>query len=91
LDGRTKNPFHGGKPALTKSVAQSEVGGILGLSAAMTSFTQVIAPLVGSFLLAQISPAAPGVIGALLMGGVALLIWTRILNVPDLECEQEAE
>jgi DHA1 family tetracycline resistance protein-like MFS transporter len=77
--------------ALTKSVAQSETGGILGLSAAMNSFTQVIAPLVGSFLLAQISPAAPGVVGALLMGGVALLIWTRILNVPDLECEQETE
>jgi DHA1 family tetracycline resistance protein-like MFS transporter len=77
--------------ALTKSVVQSEVGGILGLSAAMNSFTQVIAPLLGSFLLAQISPAAPGVVGALLMVGVALVTWTRILNVPDLECEQEAE
>ena len=77
--------------ALTKSVAQSEVGGILGLSAAMNSFTQVIAPLLGSFLLAQISPAAPGIVGALLMVGVALVTWTRILTVPDLECEQEAD
>jgi DHA1 family tetracycline resistance protein-like MFS transporter len=76
--------------ALTKSVHQSEVGGILGLSAAMNSFTQVIAPLLGSFLLAQISPAAPGIIGALLMVGVALITWTKILTVPDLECEQEA-
>jgi len=76
--------------ALTKSVAQSEVGGILGLSAAMNSFTQVIAPLIGSFLLAQISPAAPGVVGALLMVGVALITWSRILPVPDLDCEIEA-
>jgi DHA1 family tetracycline resistance protein-like MFS transporter len=77
--------------ALTKSVDQSEVGGILGLSAAMNSFTQVIAPLLGSFLLAQISPAAPGVIGALLMIVAVGVIWARILNVPDLDCAQEAE
>ncbi len=73
--------------ALTKSVDQSEVGGILGLSASMNSLTRVISPLIGSFLLAQISPAAPGVVGAILMVGVAILTWTRILNVPDLECE----
>jgi DHA1 family tetracycline resistance protein-like MFS transporter len=73
--------------ALTKSVVQSEVGGILGLSASMNSFTQVIAPLIGSFLLAQISPAAPGVLGALLMVGVVLITRARILPVPDLDCE----
>jgi DHA1 family tetracycline resistance protein-like MFS transporter len=75
--------------ALTKSVEQSEVGGILGLSASFNSFTRVVSPLVGSFLLAQISPAAPGVVGAVLMVGVAIITWTRILNVPDLECEEE--
>ncbi len=73
--------------ALTKSVVQSEVGGILGLSASMNSFTQVIAPLIGSFLLAQISPAAPGVLGALLMIGVVLITWIQILPTPDLDCE----
>ena len=54
--------------ALTKSVQQSEVGGILGLSASMTSFTAVIAPLIGAYLLESISPAAPGVLGARLYG-----------------------
>ena len=77
--------------ALTKSVNQSEVGGILGLSASFTSFTAVIAPVLGSFLLAQISPAAPGIVGALLMIGVIGITWTRILNVPDLDCTQETE
>ena len=77
--------------ALTKSVDPSEVGGILGLSASFSSFTAVIAPVLGSFLLARISPAAPGVMGALLMVGVAILTWVQILNVPDLDCAQEAE
>jgi DHA1 family tetracycline resistance protein-like MFS transporter len=75
--------------ALTKSVVQSEVGGILGLSASMNSLTRVISPLIGSFLLAEISPAAPGVAGALLMVVVVYITWTQILNVPDLDCEVE--
>jgi DHA1 family tetracycline resistance protein-like MFS transporter len=75
--------------ALTKSVVQSEVGGILGLSASMNSLTRVVSPLIGSFLLAEISPAAPGVVGALLMVVVVYITWTQILNVPDLDCEVE--
>jgi len=77
--------------ALTKSVDPSEVGGILGLSASFTSFTAVIAPILGSFLLAQISPVAPGVAGAILMVGAALIIWRQILTVPDLDCAVEEE
>jgi DHA1 family tetracycline resistance protein-like MFS transporter len=76
--------------ALTKRVQQSEVGGILGLSASMTSFTAVIAPVIGSFLLGQISPAAPGVFGALLMIGVVLIAWKQILPVPAADCDVEA-
>jgi DHA1 family tetracycline resistance protein-like MFS transporter len=76
--------------ALTKSVVQSEVGGILGLSASMNSLTRVISPLIGSFLLAEISPAAPGVVGALLMVVVVFITWTQILTVPDLDCEVES-
>jgi len=76
--------------ALTKSVQPTEVGGVLGLSASMTSFTAVIAPVIGSFLLAEVSPAAPGVAGAVLMVAAALIIWRQILFVPDLDCEVEA-
>jgi len=77
--------------ALTKSVVQSEVGGILGLSASMSSFTQVIAPLIGSFLLDWISPAAPGVLSALLMVGAVFIIRTQILPVPDMDCAIEED
>jgi MFS transporter, DHA1 family, tetracycline resistance protein len=76
--------------ALTKRVHQTEVGGILGLSASMTSFTGVIAPLIGSFLLAQISPAAPGVAGALLMILAAGITWRQILTVQELDCAPKA-
>ena len=77
--------------ALTKSVQQSEVGGILGLSASMTSFTAVIAPLIGAYLLESISPAAPGVLGAVLMVGAALITWKMILPVPEGACDEGAE
>jgi len=74
--------------ALTKSVHPSEVGGILGLSSSMNSLTRVVSPLIGSFLLAEISPAGPGLAGAFLMVSVVIITWQQILNVPDFECEK---
>lgn len=74
--------------ALTKSVYPSEVGGILGLSSSMNSFTRVISPLLGSFLLAELSPVAPGIAGALLMASVGIYSWHRILFVPAINCEK---
>ena len=53
--------------ALTKTVEPQEVGGILGLSTSMESFTRVIAPLFGGFLLERVSYWAPGTFGALLL------------------------
>lgn len=75
--------------ALTKSVHPTEVGGILGLSASFNSFSAVIAPLIGSFLLAEISPAGPGVAGALLMVVVVIITWKLIYQTPDTDCEVE--
>lgn len=74
--------------ALTKSVHPSEVGGILGLSSSMNSLTRVVSPLIGSFLLAEISPAGPGVAGAFLMISAVIITWQQILNVPDFDCEK---
>ena len=76
--------------ALTKSVHPSEVGGILGLSSSMNSLTRVVSPLIGSFLLAEISPAGPGVAGAFLMISAVIITWQQILNVPDFDCEKAA-
>jgi len=72
--------------ALTKSVYPEEVGGTLGLSAALDSLTRVVAPVVGGFLIGNVSVAGPGILGALLMAWLISYTWRRILFVPDLEC-----
>lgn len=72
--------------SLTKSVYPEEVGGALGLSSAMGSLARVVAPVVGGFLLDRVGTAAPGLAGALIMAGVALYTWRRVLPVPDIAC-----
>jgi MFS transporter, DHA1 family, tetracycline resistance protein len=72
--------------ALTKSVYPEEVGGALGLSAALGSLTRVASPVVGAFLLDRVSAAAPGILGALLMAWLIYYTWRQVLFVPDLEC-----
>jgi DHA1 family tetracycline resistance protein-like MFS transporter len=75
--------------ALTKSVYPEEVGGALGLSAALGSLAQVVSPIVGAFLLDNLSPAAPGILASMLMLAVIRFVWRRILFVPDLSCPVE--
>jgi len=72
--------------ALTKSVYPEEVGGTLGIAASWDSLTRVLAPIAGGFLLDRISPAAPGILGALLVAVLVPFVWKRILFVPDLSC-----
>jgi DHA1 family tetracycline resistance protein-like MFS transporter len=74
--------------ALTKSVYPEEVGGILGLSASLGSLTRVVSPIVGAFLLDNVSTAAPGVLGALLMSWLIYYTWRQVLFVPDLVCPE---
>jgi len=72
--------------ALTRSVWPEEVGGTLGLSAALNSLTRVIAPTIGGFLLGRVGAFAPGLLGALLMAWLVYYTWKRVLFVPDLAC-----
>ncbi len=67
---------------LTKSVEPHEIGGILGLFAALDSLTRVIAPILGGFLLQQVGTWAPGAFSATLMTGVSIFILTKIYNHP---------
>jgi DHA1 family tetracycline resistance protein-like MFS transporter len=67
---------------LTKAVAPQEIGGILGLSAAVESSTRIIAPLLGGVLLQQIGTWAPGVFGAVVMAGVSIFVFATIYNHP---------
>lgn len=77
--------------ALTRSVWPEEVGGVLGLSAALGSLTRVVAPTVGGFLLGRVGTFAPGVLGALLMAWLVYYTWQRVLFVPDLACPAPKE
>jgi len=67
---------------LTTAVAPQEIGGILGLSAAVESSTRIIAPLLGGVLLQQIGTWAPGAFGAIVMIGVSIFVFITIYNHP---------
>jgi len=67
---------------LTKSVAPHEIGGILGLYAAMDSSTRIIGPIIGGILLQQIGTWAPGVFASIIMAGVVIFILATIYNRP---------
>jgi MFS family permease len=77
--------------ALTKSVYPEEVGGTLGMSASLESLTRIVSPIVGGFLLGNLGTAAPGIVGALLMGVLIPFVWRRVLFVPDLICPEPLE
>ena len=69
--------------ALTKTVEPQEVGGILGLSTSIESLTRVISPLLGGFLLENISYWAPGTFGALLLFITFVYVSRTIENVGE--------
>jgi len=77
--------------ALTKSVYREEIGGTLGLSAALSSLSRIVAPILGGFLIDRLGPAAPGVLGAVIVGSLIPFVWQRILSVPDLACAAPRE
>ncbi len=69
--------------ALTNAVYPEEVGGTLGLAASLESFTRVVSPSAGGFLLASLGAWAPGVVAALIMGWVVSFAWRRLIRHPD--------
>jgi len=68
---------------LSKSVTNEEVGGTLGISAAIESSTRVIAPTLGGVLLDSLGTWAPGVFGAIVMGALSPYVWRRLIDRPD--------
>ncbi len=73
---------------LTKAVESQEVGGILGLAAAVESSTRILAPIIGGALLQQLGTWAPGAFGAVVMVGVFFYVWMKIYNHPILSSFQ---
>jgi MFS transporter, DHA1 family, tetracycline resistance protein len=67
---------------LTKAVATEEVGGIIGFSTSIESLTRVIAPTWGGYLLVTFGAWAPGLFGAIVLGGLSVYVWRTIYNHP---------
>lgn len=67
---------------LTKAVEPQEIGGILGLSAAIESLTRVIAPTLGGALLGWAGTAAPGVFSAAMLALLSFYVWRVIYGHP---------
>jgi DHA1 family tetracycline resistance protein-like MFS transporter len=72
--------------ALSKSVTPQEVGGTLGLGAALDGLNRIAAPILGGALMDALGTSAPAVVGALIVGGLIVFTRQRILAVPDGEC-----
>lgn len=64
--------------ALSKSVDPVEVGGTLGLAAALESFTRVIAPSLGGWMLLKLGTASPGIFSAFLMAALITYVWRYV-------------
>lgn len=67
---------------LTKAVQPQEIGGILGLAAAIESLTRVIAPTLGGALLGSLGTWAPGLFGGLLLAFLSAYVWRVIYGHP---------
>jgi DHA1 family tetracycline resistance protein-like MFS transporter len=67
---------------LTKAVATDEVGGIIGFSTSIESLTRVIGPTLGGYLLVTFGAWAPGLFGAMVLGGLSVYVWRTIYNHP---------
>lgn len=64
---------------LSKSVRPEEIGGTLGLAAALESSTRVIGPSAGGALLQGLGTWAPGVAGMLITSGLAVFVWQKLV------------
>lgn len=70
--------------AITKRIEATEVGGMLGVSAALVSAANALAPLVGGALYQALGETAPFLIGGLVLIGLFALA-TREISAPAVQ------
>ena len=73
------------RSSLSKAVPVNETGEIMGISAAMESITRIVAPALGGWLIGSLSSVAPGLLSAILLGGltVYLMLLQKKHRLPD--------
>lgn len=69
--------------ATSWAVPPQEMGDALGTSSALDSLSRVVAPPVGGWLLGAVGGWGPGVLGAVLMVGLTVYAWQRLIVHPD--------
>jgi MFS transporter, DHA1 family, tetracycline resistance protein len=69
--------------SLSKAVYPEEIGGTLGLSASIESFTRVFAPILSGYLLGNVGASAPGILGALILALIFPYAWRKLISNPD--------
>lgn len=69
---------------LSKAVPPEEVGGALGLSAALSSFARIVSPIAGGFLLERLGTWAPGIAAAVIMAGLSLYAQRHLRGLPEV-------
>lgn len=70
---------------LSKSVKPEEIGGTLGLAAALESATRAFSPALGGFLLYSLGTSAPGVFCAILLVWLTWYSWVKVIRVGKIE------
>ncbi len=76
---------------LTKAVYAEEIGGTLGLAAALESTTRVIAPSLGGYLLGRFGPLGPSLFTGIVMVWVAGYVWRRVVPGARLSPAPQAD
>lgn len=69
--------------ATSWAVPPQEMGDALGTSSAFESISRVLAPSVGGWLLGAVGTWAPGVLGGILLAGLAVFAHRRLILHPD--------
>ena len=79
------------RSSLSKAVPANETGEIMGISAAMESITRIVAPALGGWLIGSLSSVAPGLLSAVLLGGltVYLILLQKKHRLPDHAAEAD--
>ena len=78
---------------LTKAVFKEDVGGIMGLSSSMQTFSQIVSPGIGGLLLQFVGGWSLGTLSAILMAITAIFSYHMVLNKPDImgPCDRQGK
>ncbi len=68
--------------SLSKVATNDEAGGLLGISAALESFTRIAAPSFGGYLMSQLGLWAPGIFGALVLAAFIPYSYRHFIKNP---------